>query len=256
MTIIKIGGRTAENDRVMTALADDLAGRLHDGEKILLVHGGGSAINRLQETHGFIPRFQQGRRRTSPEEMALVDMALAGAVNKRLVRIFCSRKIASWGLCGADGGIMTGKRLFDEDVTDMTGVVTEVSMHPLELLWKGNFLPIMAPPSMDASGAALNINADEAALALAKTAQASRLIFLSDVPGVLNNGKIMPSVTMADSEKLIAEGVVSTGMIPKLRSAVDALKAGVHAVHIAAYGEQGEWQRILDGRQGTRIIGE
>ncbi len=256
MTIIKIGGRIAENDRIVIALADDLARRRCDGEKILLVHGGGSTISRLQKTHGFIPRFHQGRRQTSPEEMVLVDMALAGAVNKHLVRLFSSRSIASWGLCGADGGIITGERLSDEDDTNMTGIVTKVSMRPLELLWKGNFLPIMAPPSMDASGAALNINADEAALALAKTAQASRLIFLSDVPGVLNSGKIMPTITMAESEKLIAEGVVNSGMIPKLRSAVEALKAGVHAVHIATYEEKGEWQCILEGRRGTRIIGE
>lgn len=254
MILIKIGGRFAENDLLIASLADELASLHNDGERMLLVHGGGTTVSALQDRFGLTPNFIHGLRQTPPEEMPLVDMALAGAVNKRLVRLFHSRGIAAWGLCGADGATLTGKSMPSGGKSNRTGVVTDISTQSVELLWKEHFFPILAPPAMDASGMALNINADDAALAMAKALGASHLIFLSDVPGVLQSGEVIAEMTPADTDKLIEEGTVTGGMIPKLKASAAALEASVGAVSIAAYQEYGDLDRILAGQRGTRIV--
>ncbi len=253
MKVLKTGGRIADDNRLISFLADELASRHRDGEKTLLIHGGGKSISALQEKFNLTPNFIQGLRQTTSQEMPLVDMALSGLVNKKLVRLFHARGIPAWGMCGADAGILTGRSVAPDGGKNLTGHVTEVSIEPIKLLWKENYFPILAPPAMDADSHALNINADEAALSMAIALRASHLIFMSDVPGVLRDGRVIKKITPKESEKLIEDGVVTGGMIPKLRSSVAALKAGVGTVIIAAYDGNGCLSRILEGEYGTTI---
>ena len=254
ITVIKIGGRCAEDAVLMANLADELLPMHSSGEKILLVHGGGTTISRLQKQFGIEPSFVQGLRKTSPEEMPQVDMALAGAVNKHLVRLCINRGLPAWGISGVDGSILIGKSTTGDAGTNRTGSIQSVSTAPIEHLWTGGFFPILAPPGTDGNGLGLNFNADEAALALAGTLQADRLIFFSDVPGVLKDGQVISRLTAADVENLSRTGVVSGGMIPKLKSAVGALQAGIGAVYIASYGRAGDIGRVLGEEIGTGVF--
>ncbi|OQX29786.1 MAG: acetylglutamate kinase [Spirochaeta sp. LUC14_002_19_P3] len=253
MTLIKLGGIMAEDSRLIIALADEVKTIMDSDEHVLIVHGGGIVISELQQCWGITPRFKEGLRQTSPREMPLIDMALAGAVNKRLVRLFYSRGLAAWGLCGADAGVLTGTSIAPGEADNRTGTVCSVNTDPIRLLIRGAYLPIFAPPSMNKQGEALNINADEAAFSLASSLTANRLIFLSDVPGIIRNNVVLPELAPDGCNELIKEKIVTDGMVPKLQAAVNSLHAGVSAVHIASYTEAGSLKRILSGETGTAI---
>ena len=253
MMVIKVGGRFAENDTLLAALAEEIGTLKSQGSKIVLVHGGGTAISELQKRYGIQPRFIKGLRQTSPIEMPLVDMALAGAVNKHLVRLFNSRGLDSWGISGADAGTIIGEAAGKSSESNRTGRVQSVNTQSIRLLWRENFLPILAPCSMDSECRALNINADEAALALAESLGSEVLIFLSDVAGVLHQGSPIPRLSLKDMEDLIADGTISGGMIPKVKAAAGAMKSAKAAVFIAAYKNPGDLERILKGQSGTKL---
>lgn len=249
MIVVKIGGRFAEDDGLVSALADELGAMKDQGKKIVLVHGGGSTITRLQELFGIKAQFSEGLRQTSADEMPMVDMALAGAVNKHLVRLFQSQGINAWGLSGADARTIMGR-----SVAGRTAKVHAVNSRAIKLLWLAGYFPILAPPSMDSEGRALNINADEVALALAESLAADRLIFISDVPGVLCKGETIRELSIADIEALIDQAIIKDGMVPKVRSAAKALESGVGAVHIASYKNPGDLGAIFCGKSGTKIF--
>ena len=251
--LVKIGGRAAEEDRLISCLAGEMKQLSDSGGQLVLVHGGGITISRLQERFGVEPEFIDGLRQTSPEEMPLVDMALAGAVNKKLVRLFTRAGLKAWGLSGADGGLIEAESRSGNPVTNRTGAVTAVDTTALECVWNAGFVPICAPPGTDTDGRGMNINADEAALALAAALKTDALVFISDVPGVLDGGEVIGSLTPGDIEKGIGTGVIAGGMIPKTRSAAAALTDGVGAVIIGDYGAAGHLENLLQGERGTRI---
>lgn len=250
--VVKIGGRAAEDDGLIAAMADELAAAASRGPA-LLVHGGGSTVSALQERWGVEPRFVDGLRQTAPAEMPLVDMALSGAVNKKLVRLLRTRGLAAWGLCGADGGLMRAESIGGDAGANRTGAVRAVDAAPLELLWGAGYFPVCAPPATDEAGRGMNVNADEAALELAAALGAGDLVFLSDVPGVLEDGAPIDRLTPAAIEEKIASGVIAGGMIPKTRSAAGALRRGVGAVTIGEYAGAGHLKELLSGNRGTRI---
>ncbi|MCG8453038.1 MAG: acetylglutamate kinase [Spirochaetales bacterium] len=249
-TIVKIGGKLAANPHLMTLLAQEFSALISQGKTLLLVHGGGVAISELQHKYGLSPQFIEGRRHTPEAEMPLVDMALAGTVNKDLVRLFTAQGALSWGLSGADAQLIQAQGIGEK--SNRTGFPHQVNPAPLHMLWSNGYLPIVAPPSSDQWGGGMNVNADEAALAIAKAVQASALIFLSDVPGVLVDANPIPSLNPQQAEKLISSEVISGGMIPKVRSAVAAL-SDVEVVHIANYQESGHLQAVLQQQRGTAI---
>jgi acetylglutamate kinase len=253
MTVIKIGGRFAEDDASILSLAGELKNLGSRGNRVLLVHGGGVVISQIQEKYGVVPRFIQGLRQTSPEEMPLVDMALAGSVNKRLVRLFIRAGITAWGLCGADAGILQAESITGDSAGNRTGRVTSADIRPLEYLWKGGYMPVFAPPASDSKGLGINVNADEAALALAAALKARHLVFFSDVPGVLEENQVVRHLTPDTIRKKIAESVITGGMIPKVESAAGALDAGIGAVFIADYTGPGDLRDTVAGLRGTRI---
>ena len=251
--VVKIGGAFTEETSLIAAMADEIGALTERGARLLLVHGGGRTVSELSRRFGCTPRFTDGLRETSPEEMILVDMALAGGVNKQLVRQLQSRGVAAWGLSGSDGGTITGKCMGGRPDRNRTAEPTAVSTRAVRHLWDGGWVPVLAPVSTDEGFLGVNINADDAATAMAEALEGRHLIFFSDVPGVLHDKTMIRHLTAEKSEELIESGVISGGMIPKVRSSLRALDKGVGAVHIAAYGQMGDLKRVLEGKQGTAI---
>jgi len=253
-TVIKTGGDFAENDELVSSLASELLVLKNRGS-ILLIHGGGSTISELGNRWGYESTFVNGLRETSFETMPLVDMALAGAVNKRLVRLIRRKGLDAWGLSGVDGGLILGEKTETEKPGNRTGRVASIDARPLRILWENGYLPVLAPPASDARGRGLNVNADEVSLALALNLKAQNLIFISDIPGVLLEEKPIRRLDALSAEKKIADGSIWGGMIPKVRSAIKALEGGVKAVFIGDYLEYGDLERILSHQKGTAIGG-
>jgi acetylglutamate kinase len=253
LIIVKIGGRPAEDDRLISSMAREFRVLQDQGNRVLLVHGGGITISDLQGKYGLKPRFKDGLRQTSPEEMPMVDMALAGGVNKRLVRLLRYETVNAWGLSGADGGIIEAESATGSPEENRTGTVKAVDTRALEILWDEGYVPVFAPPATDSSGLGININADEAALALSVASSADYLVFISDVPGVLEKSQIIRYLTPDLIEEKVKTGVITGGMIPKVRSAAGAVGLDVGSVFIADYSNFGDLADIISGKRGTLI---
>ena len=248
ITVVKIGGRAAADKEKTAALIRDMAA--DRGEAAVLVHGGGAEVTAAAKQFGIESQFVDGVRFTSMREMAVVDAVLAGKINKELVRQIRAAGLNGVGLSGSDGGLFTGAPVQPDSCT---GKVTETDTRLLRLLTENGYTPVIATTSMSADGLPLNINADEAALALAAALKADRLIFISDIPGVLKDGCVLPSLNETSAEKEINDGVISGGMIPKVKSALDAVKNGVGAVVIGGYEEAGDFARLKTGKKGTAV---
>ena len=253
LLVVKIGGKSTENDDLVTALAEELQNKMSQGSRILLVHGGGITISEIQNRYDIKPRFIEGLRQTIPLEMPLVDMALAGGVNKRIVRLLRTSELNAWGLCGADAGILLAESITGTAEENRTGHVISVDTRPLTILWESGYVPVFAPPSSDDRGQGMNINADEAALALSSALSADQLVFISDVPGVLDSSDVIRHLSPQLTEEKINSGVITGGMIPKVNSALEALSQGVGSVFIGEYSKPGDLERILSGLLGTVI---
>ena len=243
ITVVKIGGRAAADKEKTAALIRDMAA--DRGEAAVLVHGGGAEVTAAAKQFGIESQFVDGVRFTSMREMAVVDAVLAGKINKELVRQIRAAGLNGVGLSGSDGGLFTGAPVQPDSCT---GKVTETDTRLLHLLTENGYTPVIATTSMTADGFPLNINADEAA-----ALKADQLIFISDIPGVLKDGCVLPSLNETSAEKEINDGVISGGMIPKVKSALDAVKNGVGAVVIGGYEEAGDFARLKTGKKGTAV---
>jgi acetylglutamate kinase len=250
---LKIGGKAASTETALKALIRDMAS-LKENCRFLLVHGGGAEVSRVTKIFGLEPVFRDGIRLTSPEEMEIVDMVLAGKMNKYLVRIFESLGVPAIGLSGSDGSFFTGESI-DPAAGSRTGRIGRVNPRAALLLLDAGYIPVIASTSMDAAGGALNINADEAALEIARSLRADSLIYLSDIPGILKGGKVIPRLDAAEAEKEIAGGIICGGMIPKVRSSLEALRSGVGAVVIGEFVNSGDLVRLLERKQGSTLAG-
>lgn len=223
----------------------------------VVVHGGGSELSTLMERYGYTPRFVDGVRRTSPEEMPLVDMALAGRMNTALVRLFGKVGLNPVGLSAQDGGMVLGAPVVMADGrAGRTGRPVAADGTVLRTLLRAGYTPVVSPVSRDETWEGLNINADEVALALAEALEASRLIFLSDIPGILDGNQVIEQLTHREAERAIETGILSGGMIPKVRSSLFALEKGVGSITIGEYKEPGDLGALAAGRKGTVLIYE
>jgi len=158
---------------------------------------------------------------------------LAGKINKEIVNLINTNSGNGIGICGVDNNLLKGKKIQkDGDDLGLVGTVTSVNVPFLDLLLKNDMMPVIAPLASDEDGNILNINADLAASAIASALKAEKLVYLSDIEGVLVNNKLISTLTLEQAEQLIASGAINGGMIPKVRSAFDTLAAGVHKVHI------------------------
>jgi acetylglutamate kinase len=247
--VVKIGGKAAESRDSLDSLCQEMLA-LSRETRFLVVHGGGAEVSAVSRRLGVEPVFLDGVRQTSEQEMDIVDMVLAGKVNKQLVRLLRTRGLDAVGLSGSDGAIFTGRPLGG---ATRTGEVVSVDDRLLALLLDNGFLPVISSTSMDSSGKGLNINADAAAFSIASRLAASALVFLSDIPGILSDGSVIQAASAEEAAQLIAKGVITGGMIPKVSAALTAMGQGVQKVIIGQYDSAGSLGRLLEGKQGTRL---
>ena len=250
IVVIKTGGKAASDVNAMTELFREMK-TLSDRCSFVLVHGGGAELSRVSKVFNLEPVFKDGVRLTTPPEMEIADMVLAGKMNKELVRLGNSCGLDAVGLCGCDGSIFLGKALSD---VSHTGKVTDVKPVLLVQLLENGYLPVVSSVSMEAGGKALNINADEAALAVSSALKAAKLFFISDIPGVLKDGKVISLLDRAQAEAEIEAGVISGGMIPKVRSSIKAIEEGVREICIGEYRNAGDLAKTINRETGTSIV--
>ncbi|MGB6033466.1 MAG: acetylglutamate kinase, partial [Bacteroidota bacterium] len=231
--VIKYGGAAMVNQELREDFGRDVALLKRIGIDVVIVHGGGREITTVAEKMGVPSRFVNGLRYTNGEMMDVVQMVLAGKTNQDVVAGINRFAGMSVGLCGIDADLLkVTKHTGEGSDLGFVGEVTEVNTAYLRLLLEQRILPVIAPIGVDADGRPHNINADAAASSIAGAISAEKLVYLSDVPGVIANGSLIPTLDQDEAARLIEEGVVGEGMIPKIRSAFAALDEGVGKVHI------------------------
>lgn len=233
--LIKIGGSTVNGSGFLPELAADIAS-LDKNTTTAIVHGGGKDIAKELERLNKEFTFIDGQRVTDAETMGAVQRVLSGDVNKRIVNCFLLHGVAALGISGVDGGLLTAEKLqIPEADLGFVGTISAVNNAVLETLYHGGFVPVISPVSRSVAGDFYNINADLAASEIAIAQKSDHLIFISDVPGVMIQGEVQSSLRSSDIEAYISSRDIHGGMIPKMRSAIDALSRGVQRVHICSW---------------------
>jgi acetylglutamate kinase len=242
VTVIKLGGSVIEDEATLPHLLLDVLFMETVGMRPIIVHGGGSAINRAMDAEGIKPRFVQGRRYTDDKTLAIVEQVLAGDINQRIARQIEDIGGRAMNLSFLTTNVLYGERLQltgeDGQPIDLghVGRVTRVDRGVIENLSYAGQVPIIPSMCIDERGQKLNVNADTAATAVAQALSAEKLVALSDVPGVLldrnDPDSLIHTLTESEARKLIADGTIETGMIPKVEACLETLEKGVHKVHI------------------------
>lgn len=254
--LVKIGGTLLDADATRERLARQIAvvsRGVSPCVEMVVVHGGGKQMSQYLAARGMESRFVNGLRVTTPEVLDAVVKVVAGSVNRQLVATLNRAGARAVGVCGIDAGLVEAEQM--DPALGSVGRVTRANPELLETLLAGGFLPVVACVAADREGRFYNVNADQMAVACAVTFGASQLIFLTDVAGVLDAGQcLLPRLTMAGSESLIAAGAATGGMLAKLEAAHSALRQGVPQVRICAGADAGVLERILAGEEpGTRL---
>ncbi|NRA26324.1 MAG: acetylglutamate kinase [Opitutales bacterium] len=249
--VIKYGGSFMDDPdpEMRGRVATDVAFLASVGIRVVVVHGGGKAITRAMDAAGIEAEFVNGLRRTSAEAVSIVENTLNHSVNLDICNLIQAAKGKPIAIHG--NRVLQCKRLTEDadgKAVDIgyVGEVTHVLTQPILYALDNGYTPVISPVAIDASGQPHNINADIAAAHVAKALHARRLVYMSDVPGLLRNPEepatLISSLKINEVPQLKADGVISKGMVPKVDSAVDALEAGVHRVH------------LVDGRMPHSIL--
>jgi acetylglutamate kinase len=252
--VVKYGGHAMVDEQLKADFARDVTLLKFTGLNPVVVHGGGPQINKVLDQMGIKHQFVKGMRLTDEATMDVVEMVLGGKVNKDIVAGINRQGGKAVGLSGKDGELIRAKKLhivYQEDenkppeIIDpgLVGQVTQVNPNIINTLSRQGFIPIIAPVGTGDSGETFNINADLVASSMAAALSAKRLIFLTDVEGVLNaSGELISSIDMGDIDQMMRDKAISGGMIPKIECALEALKNGVEKVH------------IIDGRKRHALL--
>ncbi len=234
--VIKYGGSAMLDEDLKKKVIEDVVLLKLVGFKPIIVHGGGKEISRWVEKVGMEPRFIKGLRVTDEDTMELVEMVL-GKVNKELVTLVQSLGVKAVGVSGKDGGMLrVSKKQVEGGDIGYVGRIEEVNPKVLYDLLEKDFLPIVFPVGLDEHFHTYNINADDAACAIAKSVNAEKLAFLTDIDGVYKDPDdpktLIPELYVNEAEQLIEDGYIGGGMLPKLNNCIDAIRCGVSRVHI------------------------
>jgi acetylglutamate kinase len=251
--VIKYGGAAQQEPALKEGFAQDITLLQTLGINVVLVHGGGPQIGKLLEALHIPTRFVEGLRVTDQRTMDIVEMVLAGKINKEIVNLINNAGGRAVGLCGKDGRLLTAQKVEfyrpreDEppEIIDigLVGEVTGVNGELIRALLGQHFLPVIAPVGVGEQGETLNINADLVAGAVAGALGAAKLILLTDVAGVLDReGLLHSSLTRLQAVTMMEDGAISGGMIPKIKCCLEAIEEGVHKAH------------ILDGRVPHAVL--
>lgn len=251
--LIKIGGTLLDSPAHRESLATQVAELSGEGHKMAVVHGGGKQITSFLSERGIESRFVDGLRVTTPATMDAVLKVLTGTVNAELVSALIRAGIGAVGLTGIDGWLVQAERMNPE--LGAVGRITGANSRLLDVLSGAGFLPVIACLAGDAEGRFWNVNADQMAVACASAFQADRLIFLTDVAGVLGpDGSVVPALSARQARELIDSGVARGGMMAKLNAATLAIDEGVAQVRIAPGFEELILNRLVSGEAvGTSI---
>ena len=233
--VVKYGGAAMKDDNLKIKVIRDIVFLACVGVRPVVVHGGGPEINTWLQKLSIEPLFKDGLRVTDADTMDVVEMVLAGRVNKELVSLISRAGALAVGLCGKDGNLIQARPVGFEGV-GFVGEVTNVNTGLIESLVNSNYVPVISSVAADENGQAYNINADTVAGEIAAALQAEKLILLTDTPGILydyhDHSTLIKKLDIQKARDLIDRGVVSGGMIPKVSCCVRSLAQGVRAAHI------------------------
>jgi len=241
IVVVKFGGSVMDDERAMADILTDVVFMNTVGMKPVIVHGGGKAINSAMEKSGLEVQFVQGRRYTDQRTLTVVEHVLCTDINRSIVSTIETFGSSAMGLHTLTSGVLFGEKLFlEEDGRKIdlgfVGKVTSVNAKLLDLLCQADTIPVIAPLSRDKTGAKLNCNADTAAGEVAAALRAEKLVVVSDTHGIRRDPKdpasLLPQLTEAEIRDMIADGTISSGMLPKVEACLRALDGGVARTHI------------------------
>lgn len=234
VVVVKYGGNAMISDKLTDAVMRDIVLLQLIGIKIVLVHGGGPEISDMLKKIGKVPEFVDGLRVTDKETVDIVQQILAGKVNKNLVNQIMLKGGKAIGLCGLDGHMIKAEKL--DDVHGFVGEITEINTEPILNVFESGYIPVISTVGCDNEGNVYNINADTAAAKIAAALGAESLLLMTDIVGLLRDkddpSTLIPFVNVDEIPSLEAEGIISGGMIPKIRCCADAINGGVNKVFI------------------------
>jgi acetylglutamate kinase len=260
--VIKLGGSLLTEARLLEQIVRQLLRIQAEGHELILVHGGGKQIKQYLEKLRIPSRFHQGLRITDAATMEVVQMVLAGLVNKQVVAAFAAAGKPAVGICGGDGLSFTARKFASSDDSGsgfdygFVGEIHQGNPALVKTLLHSHFTPVIACIGMDSSGTYYNVNADEMAAAVAIFCEAERLVFLTDVPGVLDaNRAVIPRLERPAIQRLREAGIITEGMLPKTRACERALESGLQQIHILGGREPEGLIRVLTQEEslGTTI---
>ena len=234
IVVVKYGGNAMVNEHLKMQVMEDIVLLWLIGVKIVLVHGGGPEINDLMHRLGKEAQFVDGLRVTDKETVDIVQMVLAGKINKTLVNLLEMKGGKAIGISGMDGRLIEAK--VKDERLGYVGEITHIHIRPILDLLERGYIPVVSTVGCDRQGNTYNINGDTAAAYIAGALQAQRLILMTDIAGILRDredpNSLIPEMTLADAKEFVHSGAVSGGMIPKLNCCIDAIHAGVRNVVI------------------------
>lgn len=233
--VIKYGGNAMINEELKDAVMTDIVLLSLVGINVVLVHGGGPEINDMLKKIGKESKFVNGLRYTDEETVDIVQMVLAGKVNKSLVQLLGAHKGKAIGLCGLDGGLLKAKQLGEGEL-GFVGEITDVDVTPVTDVISKGYIPVISTVAGGENGEVYNINADTAAAKIASALHAEKLLLMTDVRGLLRDkddeSTLISVVNVSEVQALKNQGVICGGMIPKIDCCVEAVRRGVHRAHI------------------------
>ena len=260
VVVIKYGGNAMVNEQLKQQVMEDIALLWLIGVKVVLVHGGGPEISETMKRLGKQAQFVNGLRVTDKETVDIVQMVLAGKVNKTLVNLLQMKGGHAVGLSGIDGGII--EATMKDEALGYVGTITRIRTQPITDLLEKNYIPVISTVASDRQGNTYNINGDTAAAYIAGALNAERLIMMTDIAGILRDkddpDTLIPALTVTEAKKLFDEGVISGGMIPKVDCCIEAIGKGVkHVVIMDGRVPHSILMELLtDEGAGTMVMGD
>ena len=260
IVVIKYGGNAMVNEQLKQQVMEDVALLWLIGVKVVLVHGGGPEISETMKRLGKQAQFVNGLRVTDKETVDIVQMVLAGKVNKTLVNLLQMKGGHAVGLSGIDGGII--EATMKDEALGYVGKITRIRTQPITDLLEKNYIPVISTVASDRQGNTYNINGDTAAAYIAGALNAERLIMMTDIAGILRDkddpATLIPALTVNEAKKLFDEGVISGGMIPKVDCCIEAIGKGVkHVVIMDGRVPHSILMELLtDEGAGTMVMGD
>ena len=260
VVVVKYGGNAMIDETLKQQVMEDIALLWLIGVKVVLIHGGGPEISDMMKKLGKEPVFVDGLRVTDKETMDIVQMVLAGKVNKSLVTLLQTNGGHAVGLSGMDGGIIEAK--VKDERLGYVGEITKVRSQPITDLLEKNYIPVLSTVASDRIGNTYNINGDTAAAYIAGALNAECLIMMTDVAGILRDKddptSLIPRISVSEAKNLYVDGVISGGMIPKVNCCIDAITAGVKNVTImdGRIPHAILMELLTDEGAGTMVMGE